>query len=108
MSDKSDSGSFDARPDAGIFEVIRHLNYKAQYAFAEYIDNSISSYEENQAALHKLDKEFRLRIEIEIGPKEIRIKDNAGGIPRDQYARAFKTAERPPDPKKGLNEFGMA
>lgn len=107
MSDKIDSGSFDARPDAGIFEVIRHLNYKAQYAFAEYIDNSISSYEENLSALHKLDKEFRLRIEIEIGPKEIRIKDNAGGIPRDQYARAFKTAERPPDPKKGLNEFGM-
>lgn len=107
MSDKLDSGSFDARPDAGIFEVIRHLNYKAQYAFAEYIDNSISSFEENRASLLKLDPEFRLRIEIEVGADEIRIKDNAGGIPRDQYARAFKTAERPPDPKKGLNEFGM-
>ena len=107
MSDKLDPGSFDARPDAGIFEVIRHLNYKAQYAFAEYIDNSISSFEENKESLLKLDPRFKLRIDIEVGPEEIRIKDNAGGIPRDQYARAFKTAERPPDPKKGLNEFGM-
>ncbi len=107
MSEKLDPGSFDARPDAGIFEVIRHLNYKAQYAFAEYIDNSISSFEENKAALMELDPQYRLRVEIEVGPDEIRIKDNAGGIPRDQYPRAFKTAERPPDPKKGLNEFGM-
>ena len=107
MSDILDSGSFDARPDAGIFEVIRHLNYKAQYAFAEYIDNSISSFEENKDALLKMDPQYKLRIEIEVGTDEIRIKDNAGGIPSNQYARAFKTAERPPDPKKGLNEFGM-
>ena len=107
MSDKQDPGSFDARPDAGIFEVIRHLNYKTHYAFAEYIDNSISSFEENKDALVKIDPRYKLRIDIEIGPEEIRIKDNAGGIPGDQYARAFKTAERPPDPKKGLNEFGM-
>lgn len=107
MSKSLETGSFDARPDAGIFEVIRHLNYKAQYAFAEYIDNSISSFEENKDALLALDSNYKLRIDIEVGPNEIRIKDNAGGIPRDQYARAFKTAERPADPKKGLNEFGM-
>lgn len=107
MNDNLDPGSFDARPDAGIFEVIRHLNYKAQYAFAEYIDNSISSFEENKDELLKLDPSYKLRIDIEVGSDEIRIKDNAGGIPSDQYSRAFKTAERPPDPKKGLNEFGM-
>lgn len=107
MSEPLETGSIDARPDAGIFNVIRHLNYKAQYAFAEYIDNSISSFEENKEALLELDPNYKLRIDIEVGPEEIRIKDNAGGIPRDQYARAFKTAERPPDPKKGLNEFGM-
>ena len=107
MSEPLEPGSIDARPDAGIFNVIRHLNYKAQYAFAEYIDNSISSFEENKEALLELDSSYKLRIDIEVGPEEIRIKDNAGGIPREQYARAFKTAERPPDPKKGLNEFGM-
>lgn len=107
MSDKLDPGSIDARPDAGIFEVIRHLNYKAQYAFAEYIDNSISSFEENKDQLLRLDPRYKLRIDIEVGTEEIRIKDNAGGILRANYARAFKTAERPPDPKKGLNEFGM-
>jgi len=107
MSEPLEPGSIDARPDAGIFNVIRHLNYKAQYAFAEYIDNSISSFEENKESLLELDSSYKLRIDIEVGPEEIRIKDNAGGIPREQYARAFKTAERPPDPKKGLNEFGM-
>ena len=107
MSEPLEPGSIDARPDAGIFNVIRHLNYKPQYAFAEYIDNSISSFEENKEALLELDSDYKLRIDIEVGPEEIRIKDNAGGIPRDQYARAFKTAERPLDPKKGLNEFGM-
>ena len=107
MSEPLEPGSIDARPDAGIFNVIRNLNYKAQYAFAEYIDNSISSFEENKEALLELDSSYKLRIDIEVGPEEIRIKDNAGGIPREQYARAFKTAERPPDPKKGLNEFGM-
>lgn len=107
MNEKLDPDSIDASPDAGIFNVIRHLSYKAQYAFAEYIDNSISSFEENKSVLLKLDPQYKLRIEIEVGPDEIRIKDNAGGIPRDQYARAFKTAARPPDPKKGLNEFGM-
>ena len=107
MTNPSDAGSFDARPDSGIFRVIRHLNYKAQYAFAEFIDNSISSYEENKTALRALDPNYRLRIEIEIGDGKITVRDNAAGIPRDQYARAFKTAEPPKDPKKGLNEFGM-
>ena len=107
MSDQDDNGSFDARPDGGIFKVIKHLKYKAQYAFAEYIDNSISSYEENKAALLALDPNYKLRVDIEIGDGQIIVRDNAGGIPRDQYARAFKTAEPPADPKKGLNEFGM-
>ena len=89
MSEPLEPGSIDARPDAGIFNVIRHLNYKAQYAFAEYIDNSISSFEENKEALLELDSSYKLRIDIEVGPEEIRIKDNAGGIPREQYARAF-------------------
>lgn len=107
MTTPSDSDSFDSRPDSGIFKVIKHLNYKAQYAFAEFIDNSISSYEENKVALRALDPKYRLRVEIEIGDGKITVRDNAGGIPRDQYPRAFKTAEPPKDPKKGLNEFGM-
>lgn len=97
---------FDVRPDVGIFTVIQHLSYKPQYALAEYIDNSISSWENNKAALQKLHKNYRLQIDIEVGDDEITVRDNAAGIPRSQYPRAFKPAELPPD-RKGLNEFGM-
>ena len=107
MKAESNSDSFDARPDSGIFKVIRHLNYKTQYAFAEFIDNSISSYEENKLALRAIDPHYRLRVTIEIDENIITVTDNAAGIPKNQYARAFKTAAPPKDPKKGLNEFGM-
>ena len=107
MTTPSDSDSFDARPDSGIFKVIRHLNYKVQYAFAEFIDNSIASYEENKDKLLELDPNYKLRVEIEIGDGKITVRDNAAGIPKNQYPRAFKPAEPPKNPKKGLNEFGM-
>lgn len=107
MTTPSDSDSFDARPDSGIFKVIKHLNYKVQYAFAEFIDNSIASYEENKDKLLELDPNYKLRVEIEIGDGKITVRDNAAGIPKNQYPRAFKPAEPPKNPKKGLNEFGM-
>ena len=102
----SKSDSFDVRPDVGIFNVIRHLPYKPQYALAEYIDNSISSWENNKSALKRLDPNYRLLIEIEIGRDRISVRDNAAGIAKKDYPRAFKPAELPPD-RSGLNEFGM-
>jgi hypothetical protein len=98
--------SFDVRPDVGIFSVISHLPYKPQYALAEYIDNAISSWENNKAALEKINPDYKLVIEIEIGGDRISIKDNAAGISKKDYARAFKPAELPPN-RSGLNEFGM-
>jgi len=102
----SKSDSFDVRPDVGIFNVIRHLPYKPQYALAEYIDNSISSWENNKAALKRLDPNYKLLVEIEIGRNRISVRDNAAGIAKKDYPRAFKPAELPPD-RSGLNEFGM-
>ena len=98
--------SFDVRPDVGIFNVIRHLSYKPQYALAEYIDNSISSWENNKKELKRLDPNYKLIIEIEVGHDRISVRDNAAGISKKDYARAFKPAELPPD-RSGLNEFGM-
>jgi len=100
------SDIIDVRPDVGIFNVIQHLSYKPHYALAEYIDNSISSWENNRAALLKLDSKYKLRVDVIIGHKTITVRDNAAGIARADYARAFKPAELPPD-RTGLNEFGM-
>lgn len=98
------------RPGVGILSVLRHLNYKAWFAMAEFVDNSLQSYLQNREKLEQLHgKEFRLRVEIEVERTDevrIRIRDNAAGIATADYARAFRPAELPSD-RTGLSEFGM-
>lgn len=98
------------RPGVGILSVLRHLNYKAWFAMAEFVDNSVQSYLQNRERLQELHgKEFRLKVEIEIERSDevrIKIRDNAGGIATADYARAFRPAELPTD-RTGLAEFGM-
>ncbi|QHC65070.1 ATP-binding protein (plasmid) [Rathayibacter festucae] len=96
-------------PGVSILGVLSHLNYEPWYALAEYVDNAIQSYHADQAALLKSDKDYALVVNIDIdpdGPGRIVIEDNAGGIHRDQFERAFRAAEVPPD-RTGLSEFGM-
>ena len=48
-------------------------------------------------------------MQIEIDPDDeglITVRDNAAGIHKEDFHRAFRTAEVPPD-KSGLSEFGM-
>jgi len=98
------------RPGVGILSVPRHLNYKAWFEMAEFVDNSLQSYLQNRERLHELHGGgFRLKVEIEIErPDEVRIKirDNAAGIATADYARAFRPAELPTD-RTSLAEFGM-
>ena len=98
--------TINVEPGVGIFRVIRNLSYKPQYALAEYIDNSISSYENNKDELRRRTPGYKLQIVLQLSSDEIRVKDNAAGIATADYARAFKPAEIPPD-TSGLNEFGM-
>jgi hypothetical protein len=98
------------RPGVGILSVLRHLNYKAWFAMAEFVDNSLQSYLESQERLQQLHgKDFRLKVEIEIERSDevrITIRDNASGIASSDYARAFRPAELPTN-RSGLSEFGM-
>lgn len=98
------------RPGVSILSVLRHLNYRPWYAIAEFVDNSIQSTIANHDHLKKVDgKEYRLRINIEVDPVDagrIRIADNAAGINKKDYVRAFRPAEIPPE-RNGLSEFGM-
>src|SRR5258708_40268215 len=85
------------RPGVGILSVLRHLNYKAWFAMAEFVDNSLQSYLQNREKLERLHgKEFRLKVEIEVEPADavrIRTRDNAAGIATAHYARAFRRAQ---------------
>jgi Histidine kinase-, DNA gyrase B-, and HSP90-like ATPase len=97
------------RPGVTILSVLKHLNYKPYYALAEFIDNAIDSYLKNEKELKRIEgKNFKLKVNIEFDTnnKRITIKDNAAGIHSNDFQRAFRTAELPPDNTR-LSEFGM-
>jgi hypothetical protein len=93
-----------------MLSVLRFLNYKPWFALAEFVDNSVQSYFSHRDVLRKLHGDsFRVKVEIELDRSDemaIKIRDNAAGIARSEYRRAFRAAEMPPD-TTGLAEFGM-
>ncbi len=98
------------RPGVKILTVLQHLNYKTWYAIAEFVDNSIQSFLDNRNAIERIDGcPAKLRVEIELDAStdgKLIIRDNAGGICRQDYARAFRPAAVPLN-SSGLSEFGM-
>jgi len=101
--------SVNIRPGVNVLSVLPHLNYKAWFALAEFVDNSVQSFIDEKDRLKKQeDKTFQLRVDINFEPSAntITIKDNAAGIASSNYSRAFRPAEIPPD-AGGLSEFGM-
>lgn len=98
------------RPGVSVLSVLRHLNYKPWFALAEFVDNSVQSFLESRQQLEQYygqSSVVQVRINIDSSrPGRISIKDNAGGIQIDDFPRAFRPAELPPN-KSGLSEFGM-
>jgi len=98
------------RPGVSMLAVLQHLNYKPWFAFAEFVDNSIQSFLDNREAIESSDGPgFKLRVVIKIDhgkQQRISIEDNAAGISLEDFPRAFRAAELPPD-RDGLSEFGM-
>lgn len=98
------------RPGVSILSVLRHLNYKPWFALAEFVDNSIQSFTRYRGDLQKVEgNDFCLRVDINIDPTDggrITIRDNAAGIHKEDFPRAFRAAELPLD-RSGLGEFGM-
>jgi hypothetical protein len=103
-------GPIEIRPEVTMLSVLRHLNYKAWFAIAEFIDNALQSYLANRQALEaNHGPEFRLEVDVRIdttGPGLIVIADNAAGISAADFPRAFRAAQVPTD-RTGLSEFGM-
>lgn len=101
--------SVNIRPGVNVLSVLPHLNYKAWYALAEFVDNAIQSSLDSQRELRAANgNEYRLRVDIRFERHEncITIRDNAAGIAASDYPRAFRPAEMPAD-ASGLSEFGM-
>lgn len=98
------------RPGVTVLSVLRHLNYRPWFALAEFVDNSIQSFLVNRRDLRQLHGgQCVLRIDIDVEQYDggrISVRDNAGGIKTEDYGRAFRPAQLPPD-RTGLAEFGM-
>lgn len=98
------------RPGVSVLSILRHLNYKTWFALAEFVDNAVQSYFANRTQLEALHGPgFRLCVRIDVeatAPARLTIRDNAAGISRADFPRAFRPAAIPPD-RTGLSEFGM-
>ncbi len=97
------------RPQVTMLSVLKHIEYQTWFALAEFIDNAIDSYLKNEKVIKEVEgQNFQLEVKIEINEPDnrITIRDNAGGIGKVDYPRAFRAAEVPPD-NSGLSEFGM-
>lgn len=102
--------SVSIRPGVGMLGAFRRMNYKPWYAMAEFVDNSIQSFLTNRKVIEAEEgKNAKLTIEIEIDNSDggrIMIRDDAAGIGKRDYVRAFETANAPQD-KEGLSEYGI-
>lgn len=98
------------RPGVSILSVLPHLNYKPWFALAEFVDNSLQSFQTYRKDIERAEgRPVRLEVSIELNHNDggrIIIRDNAAGIHEADYARAFRPAAVPPD-RNGLSEFGM-
>jgi hypothetical protein len=113
MTARSGTGaitSVNIRPEVTILSVLQHLNYQPWFALAEFVDNALQSFLINGDAIKIAsgpDTVLQVDIELDLdGPGRMVIRDNAAGIARDQFPRAFRPAEVPTD-RSGLSEFGM-
>ena len=86
-----------------MLSVLRHLNYKAWFAIAEFIDNALQSYLANRVALETIHgSDFRLEVDVRIetnGPGLIVITDNAAGHFRRRFSTGIpgRSSARRPD-----------
>ena len=73
----------------GALQRYKHLPYKIEYALAEFIDNSIHSFEANAESLMKKFSREHCAVDIfwDSDKHELEIYDNAGGIHEDDFPR---------------------
>ena len=100
------SETVNIKPTTGYLSILPAINYRAWFALAEFVDNSIQSYINNKNKLKATNPAYKLKIAIYVDKSEIRIIDNAAGISEKDFPRAFRAAARPEN-TKGLSEFGM-
>lgn len=98
--------SITIKPNA--YKAFQNLNNTISNVLSEYVDNAVQSFLSHKEKLFSINPDYKLRIEIKIDVDNdyIIIEDNAAGIDKSNYLRAFEPANIPND-NEGLNEFGL-
>ena len=95
----------------GLLRNLQRLNYKPWNAVAEWVDNSIQSYVNNEKALKKKYKKnneiFTINIDYSSKDSILSIADNAGGMDRDLLEKAMEMGNPDPTISRGLSEFNI-
>ena len=100
----------DIQPDASALKLFKSMSFTAWYALGEFVDNSITSALKNIDLLKTVDTpEYKLSVNINFDPEDesLTIVDNAAGIRKEEFARAMRTSEPPPDTTVGLGLHGV-
>lgn len=101
--------TIDINPRVTILSVLPHVKYSYWHALAEYVDNAIQSSLDHKEKLDAIyGGEHQLRVDISLNKEkgEIQIIDNSTGISANDFERALRPGEFPPN-REGLSEFGM-
>ena len=105
----SGGGAVDISPGVGVYGMFPSFNYKPWLALAEFLDNSISSFQANRerlVALHGPDFKLRLMVNYDPESNVLVIRDNAFGIDTERFADAFALA-RPPEDLRFISRYGV-
>jgi len=99
----------DISPGVGVYGMFPSFNYKPWLAIAEFLDNSISSFQANReqlVALHGPEFKLRLMVSYDADANTLVIRDNAFGIDTDRFEDAFALA-RPPEDLRYISRYGV-
>ena len=102
VDEPATNGALHIRPKVGMYAAFARLNYKAWFAIAEFVDNSVQSFLTHR---HHLGAD-PLIVEVHLDDEKIVVTDRAAGIAWADFPRAFSPSQPPPDPS-GLSEFGL-
>lgn len=96
-------------PGVGVYGMFPSFNYKPWLALGEFLDNSISSYQQHKKLIEEVNgSNFKLKIMIDYDADRgvLEIRDNAAGIDKKHFGRAFALA-KPPDDLRFISRYGV-
>lgn len=103
-----DDFSVDLNLTPGFMRMFKNMAFEPWYAIGEFVDNSITSALKELAGLRDYHGgTYVLEIDISFDGDTLVIKDNAGGITRDDFQRALRVGEPPPQQELGLSVYGV-